>query len=70
MSPLPITVNHPGRANADQLAAVLEDFAANGLSVPQQRTPRETPRETHFTRLLAQRPAGGAACLDRTPVVR
>ncbi|KUN58412.1 hypothetical protein [Streptomyces griseorubiginosus] len=45
------------RANADQLAAVLEDIATNGLPDPEQCTPWEDLRETHLARLTSQRPA-------------
>ncbi|MFI8201027.1 hypothetical protein ACIF6K_31645 [Streptomyces sp. NPDC085942] len=45
------------RESADQLAAVLEDIAANGLPDPEQCTPWEELRETHLARLAAQRPA-------------
>ncbi|KAB2588308.1 hypothetical protein [Streptomyces arboris] len=45
------------RESADQLAAVLEDIATNGLPDPEQCTPWEELRETHLARLAAQRPA-------------
>ncbi|MEU3657858.1 hypothetical protein AB0E67_34955 [Streptomyces sp. NPDC032161] len=45
------------RADADQLAAVLEDIAANGLPDLEHCTPWEELRETHLARLTAQRPA-------------
>uniref|UniRef100_UPI0036720F08 hypothetical protein n=1 Tax=Bacillus tropicus TaxID=2026188 RepID=UPI0036720F08 len=45
------------RADADRLAAVLEDIAANGVPDPEQCTPWEELREAHLTRLAAQRPA-------------
>ncbi|MCX5166264.1 hypothetical protein OOK39_45345 [Streptomyces sp. NBC_00264] len=45
------------RESADQLAAVLEDIAANGLPAVDDCTPWEELRETHLTRLAAQRPA-------------
>ncbi|MFB8106873.1 MULTISPECIES: hypothetical protein [Streptomyces] len=45
------------RESADQLAAVLEDIATNGLPDPEQCTPWEELRETHLARLTAQRPA-------------
>ncbi|MFF3531315.1 hypothetical protein ACFYX5_32020 [Streptomyces rubiginosohelvolus] len=45
------------RESADQLAAVLEDIATNGLPDPEQCTPWEELRETHLARLIAQRPA-------------
>ncbi|MEU5557943.1 hypothetical protein AB0H47_17720 [Streptomyces globisporus] len=45
------------RESADQLAAVLEDIATNGLPDPEQCTPWEDLREAHLTRLAAQRPA-------------
>ncbi|MGW3036451.1 hypothetical protein ACWDCB_35220 [Streptomyces sp. NPDC001178] len=45
------------RANADQLAAVLEDIATNGLPDPEQCTPWEELREAHLARLAAERPA-------------
>ncbi|WP_331723978.1 hypothetical protein [Streptomyces sp. NBC_00005] len=45
------------RANADQLAAVLEDIATNGLPDPEGCTPWEELREVHLARLAAQRPA-------------
>ncbi|MFJ9195855.1 hypothetical protein [Streptomyces globisporus] len=45
------------RESADQLAAVLEDIATNGLFHPEQCTPWEELRETHLARLAAQRPA-------------
>ncbi|MEV0452817.1 hypothetical protein [Streptomyces sp. NPDC050600] len=45
------------RESADQLAAVLEDIAANGLPALENCTPWEELRETHLARLAAQRPA-------------
>ncbi|MET9125050.1 hypothetical protein [Streptomyces sp. NPDC004528] len=45
------------RENADRLAAVLEDIAANGLPSAEDCTPWEDLREAHLTRLAAQRPA-------------
>ncbi|MFC7220879.1 hypothetical protein ACFQLX_22360 [Streptomyces polyrhachis] len=45
------------RENADQLAAVLEDIATNGLPAVEDSTPWEELRETHLARLTAQRPA-------------
>ncbi|AQS65611.1 hypothetical protein [Streptomyces pactum] len=45
------------RENADQLAAVLEDIAANGLPPVDNCTPWEELRETHLARLTRQRPA-------------
>ncbi|MET8481815.1 hypothetical protein ABZV68_32265 [Streptomyces clavifer] len=45
------------RADADQLAAVLEDIATNGLPAVADSTPWEELREAHLTRLAAQRPA-------------
>ncbi|MFB6879004.1 hypothetical protein [Streptomyces sp. NPDC056323] len=45
------------RESADQLAAVLEDIAANGLPAVEDCTPWEELREAHLTRLAAQRPA-------------
>lgn len=45
------------RESADQLAAVLEDIATNGLPDPEQCTPWEDLREAHLARLAAQRPA-------------
>ncbi|MFD3880722.1 hypothetical protein [Streptomyces microflavus] len=45
------------RESADQLAAVLEDIATNGLPDPEQCTPWEELREAHLARLAAQRPA-------------
>ncbi|MFB7213121.1 hypothetical protein [Streptomyces sp. NPDC056255] len=45
------------RESADQLAAVLEDIAANGLPAVEDCTPWEELREAHLTRLTAQRPA-------------
>ncbi|MFF4674875.1 hypothetical protein ACFY1C_34690 [Streptomyces sp. NPDC001279] len=45
------------RESADQLAAVLEDIAANGLPAVEDCTPWEELRETHLARLTAQRPA-------------
>ncbi|MGW0423865.1 hypothetical protein [Streptomyces sp. NPDC003015] len=45
------------RESADQLAAVLEDIATNGLPDPEQCTPWEDLREAHLARLTGQRPA-------------
>ncbi|MBK3584484.1 hypothetical protein ACIF6I_36525 [Streptomyces microflavus] len=45
------------RESADQLAAVLEDIATNGLPAMENCTPWEERRETHLARLVAQRPA-------------
>ncbi|MEV6533643.1 hypothetical protein AB0M86_29295 [Streptomyces sp. NPDC051639] len=45
------------RADADQLASVLEDIAANGLPAVDDCTPWEELRETHLARLTTQRPA-------------
>lgn len=45
------------RESADQLAAVLEDIAANGLPPVEDCTPWEDLREAHLARLTAQRPA-------------
>ncbi|MGV9419924.1 hypothetical protein ACWDO6_20770 [Streptomyces sp. NPDC003674] len=45
------------RESADQLAAVLEDIAANGLPSVEDCTPWEELREAHLARLTAQRPA-------------
>ncbi|MCL6293292.1 hypothetical protein [Streptomyces sp. 43Y-GA-1] len=45
------------RESADQLAAVLEDIATNGLPDPEQCTRWEELREAHLARLAAQRPA-------------
>ncbi|MEU5757101.1 hypothetical protein [Streptomyces sp. NPDC047829] len=45
------------RENADQLAAVLEDIATNGLPAVEDCTPWEELRETHLARLARQRPA-------------
>ncbi|WP_326763380.1 hypothetical protein OG978_01090 [Streptomyces sp. NBC_01591] len=45
------------RESADQLAAVLEDIAANGLPAVEDCTPWEELREAHLARLAAQRPA-------------
>lgn len=44
------------RENADQLAAVLEDIAANGMPAVEDCTPWEELREAHLARLAAQRP--------------
>ncbi|MET9500019.1 hypothetical protein [Streptomyces sp. NPDC006552] len=44
------------RQSADQLAAVLEDIAANGLPAVEDCTPWEDLRESHLARLAAQRP--------------
>ncbi|TXS52800.1 hypothetical protein [Streptomyces sp. t39] len=45
------------RESADQLAAVLEDIAANGLPAAEDCIPWEELREQHLARLAAQRPA-------------
>ncbi|MFD7001671.1 hypothetical protein ACFWA5_36835 [Streptomyces mirabilis] len=45
------------RENANQLAAVLEDIATNGLPSVKDCTPWEELREAHLARLAAQRPA-------------
>ncbi|MER7982652.1 hypothetical protein [Streptomyces sp. NPDC095817] len=45
------------RADADQLAGVLEDIAANGLPAVEDCTPWEELREAHLARLTPQRPA-------------
>ncbi|MYT97855.1 MULTISPECIES: hypothetical protein [unclassified Streptomyces] len=45
------------RESADQLAAVLEDIATNGVPNPEQCTPWEELREAHLARLAAHRPA-------------
>lgn len=45
------------RESADQLAAVLEDIAANGLPSVEECTPWEELREAHLARLAAQRSA-------------
>ncbi|WP_406491373.1 hypothetical protein OHB06_06830 [Streptomyces sp. NBC_01604] len=45
------------RENADQVAAVLEDIAANGLPSVEDCTPWEELREAHLARLAKQRPA-------------
>ncbi|MFJ5273781.1 hypothetical protein [Streptomyces sp. NPDC088358] len=45
------------RENADRLAAVLEDIAANGLPSAEDCTPWEGLREAHLARLAVQRPA-------------
>jgi hypothetical protein len=45
------------RESADQLAAVLEDIATNGLPSVEDCTPWEELREAHLARLAAQRPA-------------
>ncbi|MFH9656420.1 hypothetical protein ACH4MN_35285 [Streptomyces anulatus] len=45
------------RESADQLAAVLEDIATNGLPPVEDCTPWEELREAHLARLAAQRPA-------------
>jgi len=45
------------RANADQLAAVLEDIAENGLPSVEDCTPWEELREAHLAWLASQRPA-------------
>ncbi|EYT77958.1 hypothetical protein CF54_39745 [Streptomyces sp. Tu 6176] len=45
------------RESADQLAAALEDIAANGLPAVEDCTPWEELREAHLARLAAQRPA-------------
>ncbi|MEO3977994.1 hypothetical protein [Streptomyces sp. CAU 1734] len=44
------------RADADRLAAVLEDIAANGLPAVEGCTRWEELREQHLGRLTAQRP--------------
>ncbi|MCB5168453.1 hypothetical protein LG634_26975 [Streptomyces bambusae] len=44
------------RADADRFAAVLEDIAANGLPPAEDCTPWEVLRESHLTRLVADRP--------------
>ncbi|MEU5709910.1 hypothetical protein [Streptomyces flaveolus] len=45
------------RENADQLAAVLEDIATNGLPSVEDCTLWEELREAHLARLARQRPA-------------
>ncbi|WP_331722834.1 hypothetical protein OG848_47695 (plasmid) [Streptomyces canus] len=45
------------RESADQLAAVLEDLAENGLPAVDDCTPWEDLREAHLARLTGQRPA-------------
>ncbi|WP_030993765.1 hypothetical protein [Streptomyces sp. NRRL WC-3744] len=45
------------RENADQLAAVLEDIATNGLPSVEDCTPWEELREAHLARVASQRPA-------------
>ncbi|MEU0032119.1 hypothetical protein [Streptomyces sp. NPDC006335] len=45
------------RESADQLAAVLEDLAENGLPAVDDCTPWEDLREAHLARLTSQRPA-------------
>ncbi|MEU6863547.1 hypothetical protein ABZ924_09775 [Streptomyces sp. NPDC046876] len=45
------------RADADRLAAVLEDIAANGLPAVEDCTPWEDLREAHLARLAGRRPA-------------
>jgi hypothetical protein len=45
------------RANADKLAAVLEDIATNGLPSLEECTPWEELRDAHLARLAAQRPS-------------
>ncbi|MFJ8982795.1 hypothetical protein [Streptomyces sp. NPDC102282] len=45
------------RENADRLAAVLEDIAANGLPAVEECTPWEDLRDTRLAHLAAQRPA-------------
>ncbi|MEW2554489.1 hypothetical protein AB0957_22485 [Streptomyces zhihengii] len=45
------------RESADQLAAVLEDVAANGLPVVEDCKPREDLREQCLARLIRERPA-------------
>ncbi|MFJ5548726.1 hypothetical protein [Streptomyces sp. NPDC093225] len=45
------------RADADRLAAVLEDVATNGLPAVEDCTPWEELRAAHLDRLAAQRPA-------------
>ncbi|WP_307168304.1 hypothetical protein [Streptomyces sp. B3I7] len=44
------------RESANQLAAVLEDIAANGLPSVENCTPWEELREAHLAQLVAQRP--------------
>jgi hypothetical protein len=39
------------RARTDELAAVLEDIAANGLPRPEDCTPWEELRDAHYRRL-------------------
>ena len=43
------------RANADELAATLEDIAANGLPAPEFTTPWETVRDRRLAELSAER---------------
>ncbi|WP_329046598.1 hypothetical protein [Streptomyces sp. NBC_01422] len=45
------------RENADRLAAVLEDIAANGLPAVEECTPWEDLRDARLAHLAAQRPA-------------
>ncbi|WP_017242040.1 hypothetical protein [Streptomyces sp. SS] len=45
------------RAQADQLAAILEDIATNGLPAVDDCTPWEDLRDTHLARLATHRPA-------------
>ncbi|MFE9728636.1 hypothetical protein ACFYQ5_34960 [Streptomyces sp. NPDC005794] len=45
------------RADADRLAAVLEDIAANGLPSVEECAPWEDLRDAHLAQLVAQRPA-------------
>ncbi|MFF7954025.1 hypothetical protein [Streptomyces griseorubiginosus] len=45
------------RESADQLAAVLEDMAENGLPAVDDCTPWEDLREAHLARLTSQRSA-------------
>ncbi|MGW1871614.1 hypothetical protein ACWCPS_39660 [Streptomyces mauvecolor] len=43
------------RASADELAAVLEDIAANGLPAPESTTPWEVVRDRRLAQLAAER---------------
>ncbi|MGW0790436.1 hypothetical protein ACWD04_19835 [Streptomyces sp. NPDC002911] len=45
------------RADADRLAGVLEDIAANGMPSVEECTPWEDLRDAHLAQLAAQRPA-------------
>ncbi|MEU0126603.1 MULTISPECIES: hypothetical protein [unclassified Streptomyces] len=45
------------RADADRLAAVLEDIAANGLPPVDECTPWEELRDARLSHFAAQRPA-------------